>query len=76
MLRCTLCAHERGTHDDACPERAAPGMRIVADHDYSRGYRDGRSGRAIDVGSPAYRLGWRCGVVALEEAENGYDPRW
>lgn len=29
-----------------------------------------------DSETPSYKLGYLCGVVALEEAENGYDIRW
>jgi hypothetical protein len=76
MTHCCLCGWYDKGHDKACPELAIPEDRKKALSDNQRGYKDGRFGLELsDRETPSYRLGWRRGVVALEEAENGHDPR-
>ena len=75
MNKCVLCRWERGAHDPACPEVAEDKQQALKDN--RRGYYDGRGGFDMaDSETPSYKLGYLCGVVALEEAENGYDIRW
>ena len=77
MNRCHYCKWERGCHDPACPAIAPQEHRENALEDYRRGAKEGRAGKDLPVMENAtYRLGWLSGVVALEEAENGYDPKF
>ncbi len=51
---------------------------ILAQHpDFMKGWNDGRSGqeRAPVSASPEYKAGFRQGVIALEQYENG-DHSW
>jgi hypothetical protein len=75
-MKCFMCAWER-FHDTRCPEAQPPNFKAGAYLERSRGYQAGRSGEGIGDGpnEPSYVLGYGRGVVALEEAENGFDPR-
>jgi len=75
MKRCHLCDWLDGHHDKACPEIATDKPRALADQ--RRGWDDGRAGRVMRPSESAtYRLGWIRGTSALEEAQNGHDPRF
>lgn len=75
-MRCSRCAWEQG-HDPSCPEQIQDvALKEAVLRDYDEGYRAGRSGLEIRSNKGPYKLGWGRGVVALEEAENGYDPRF
>ena len=75
-MKCYMCNWEC-FHDTRCPEAAPPNLKAGQRLEYQQGYRAGRSGNGIGEGSVtgAYTMGYGRGVVALEEAENGYDPR-
>lgn len=74
-MKCCMCAWER-FHDPTCPESQVQSLKAAARLDYQRGYRDGRQARGLDrAESSVYLLGFWRGTVALEEAENGHDPR-
>ena len=42
----------------------------------SQGWKDGRSGKKPQQSDQAYMEGWHDGEIALEECENGHDPRF
>lgn len=74
-VKCSWCGWYKGAHETACPDVAE--NKEAAIKDYQRGYRVGRSGLDLsDKENATYRLGWGRGLVGLEEAENGYDPRF
>lgn len=78
-MNCLFCGWSRAheCHDISCPERASSEDKKQVLADNQRGYRDGRYGLDLsDKENMAYRLGWCRGVVALEEYENGHDPRF
>ena len=78
-MQCVYCGWRRGGHDPQCPNAMSQGSveRETALADFRRGRDHGRGGKEPEPNSnPAYMLGWGQGVVALEEAENGYDPRF
>jgi hypothetical protein len=64
---CYYCRHTGG-HDPMCPGRPTV--------EWQRGRDAGRAGEEPKSGLPVYMLGWQVGRVALEEAENGHDPRF
>ena len=75
MSRCYLCHWDGGHHDVACPEVAKNKTKALADR--QRGWADGRNGRTmVKPENATYVLGWINGTSALEEAENGHDPRF
>ena len=75
MKHCHLCRWDGGHHDSGCPEVVTDRRRALADH--RRGWDAGRAGKSLpEAESPAYRLGWLGGTSALDEAENGHDPRF
>jgi len=75
MKHCHLCRWDGGHHDKDCPEIATDNPRARADH--RQGWDAGRAGKSLlSSESAAYRLGWVGGAIALEEAENGHDPRF
>jgi len=75
MKRCHLCRWDEGHHDNSCPEIVSDKPRALEDH--QRGWGAGRAGKSLPSSeSAAYRLGWVGGTIALEEAENGHDPRF
>ena len=78
-MRCLYCGYSEGGHNVACPESVSGDAKAKAHKAWQEGYRLGRGGRgerpAVDM-SAAYNLGYGQGVVALEEAENGFDPRF
>lgn len=75
MRRCHLCHWTQGCHDGACPEVSDDKPRALIDR--RRGWNDGRAGNDMPAAeSAAYKLGWVHGTSALEEAQNGHDPRF
>jgi hypothetical protein len=75
MSRCHFCHWGHGGHDEACPEVAKNKERAHTDR--RRGWDDGRAGKAMpEAENRTYKLGWVMGTAALEEAQNGYDPRF
>lgn len=76
MERCYYCRYERGGHDAYCPYVARnTGEAQFAMDEWHRGRDDGADGRQPRNGNPIYMLGWKAGEIALEEQQNGYDPR-
>lgn len=76
-MRCDRCRYSGDKHDPACPESMSGVEKNRAKDDWNNGYQMGRSGREKPADSNAYySLGYHEGVVALEEAENGHDPRF
>lgn len=71
MDRCWDCRWSGGAHDPSCPVALkTPESRIT----FQKGWDDGRRGDDPKSKDETYLLGWSSGVVALEEAENGYRP--
>ncbi len=78
-MRCQYCSWSQNQHDPKCPKR--PGAFPWELEYWERGYRDGRQGKICfrDAERPfgdLYQMGWKQGNVALEEAQNGFDPRF
>ncbi len=72
MDRCFYCRFGNGAHGADCPQPGTPEMA-----QWKEGYADGRSGKTDSpTGSQSYRMGYIAGECALEEAENGHDPRF
>jgi len=65
-MDCYYCGWKNGHHDPNCPQEK--------NNDWEQGYSDGRAGLPNQRDDPVYLLGYGRGVVALEEAENGFDP--
>ena len=75
MSQCTWCRYYRGGHAEGCPSLFP--AHSPEKNAYRAGRQDGRSGEAEALPeNPFYALGFRDGVVALEEAQNGCDPRF
>lgn len=75
-MKCHLCHWERA-HDKDCPESAPSSLRGSWLASWRRGYNHGREGQEAPLSDNAtYHLGWLQGISALEEAQNGHDPRW
>lgn len=89
MNTCSYCKHLYGAHSQACPEAVKDEelkrTRVAL---YKLGWRAGRSWGTEPsqlnadhcVGMnfakhPTFDMGVNEGNIALEEAENGYDPR-
>jgi len=72
-MECPKCKHKNGLHNPACPKALGT---PEAEAMYQRGREDGRAGRSKTEENPTYRLGYGNGVCALEEKQNGYDPRF
>jgi hypothetical protein len=67
MDACYYCRHRNGQHDPNCPQGDDPNWQY--------GWKDGRRGWEAVSTHPRYLLGYSIGIVALEESENGRDPR-
>ena len=65
---CPYCRYRNDQHDLNCPRGY--------DRDWSYGWHDGRRGWEAVSTHPRYLLGYSIGIVGLEEAENGHDPRF
>ncbi|TSC84313.1 MAG: hypothetical protein G01um101413_608 [Parcubacteria group bacterium Gr01-1014_13] len=77
MASCPYCSYGEPGHDKACPESMSGQAKVLAQKSCQAGYRQGRSGKPEPTdASASYSLGYGRGIVALEEAENGYDPRF
>lgn len=70
---CHECRRQ-DTHDPACPN-SDPTNHVIR-FKYNKGYADGRVGQQALSRDPSYLLGHGNGGVALEEAQNGHDPRF
>lgn len=73
-MKCRYCGYRDGHHDPLCPKPGSPEMEI-----WERGYKDGRQGKSGELGwafNLLYTMGWKEGNIALEEAANGFDPRF
>lgn len=66
MSDCYFCGWREGKHDPYCPRKETV--------EWKEGKSDGRSGKDAAHRGPVYQLGFGRGVVAREEAENGFDP--
>lgn len=75
-MKCNFCRWAKGHHDENCPNS------VCDDNDtrmtqWNRGYKDGRSGavncKANDE-NETYVIGYATGNIALEEAQNGFNP--
>ncbi len=75
--KCYMCNWDVG-HDPICPTQASDPKE--AERVFHIGWKHGRSGGSENPGTTsyqgAYHLGYLEGVCALEEAENGEDPRF
>ncbi|MBI2049183.1 MAG: hypothetical protein HYT29_02000 [Parcubacteria group bacterium] len=75
MSQCMWCGYYHGGHAAGCPSNFpanSPERNM-----YRAGRQDGRSGNAEAFPeNSSYALGFRAGIVALEEAQNGFDPRF
>lgn len=77
MESCCYCRFGAGKHDVACPASMSGDAKVQAHKTWDAGYRTGRSGKPKPTDASAtYSLGYGRGVVALEEYENGHDPRF
>ena len=76
MNDCYYCAWRNGHHDPHCPQRQLHSETVFVLHKtlWEAGYKKGRGGQEPTNDDPVYMLGYGRGVVALEEAENGFDP--
>ncbi len=75
MSQCMRCGYYHGGHAAGCPSNFP--AHSPERNAYRAGRQDGRSGKAEALPeNPSYALGFREGVVALEEAQNGFDPRF
>jgi hypothetical protein len=71
-MECYFCGWSGGKHHPACPNT----NRITQNEsDWRKGHADWRAGKPVQVPDNAsYMLGFTAGNVALEEAENGFNP--
>ena len=69
---CHYCRRGLGKHNPACPES----MPIDSQRRmlWDRGQSDGRRGQPSNSSDPAYSLGYDQGIIAIEEAANGFNP--
>ncbi|MBI4086685.1 hypothetical protein HY416_01735 [Candidatus Kaiserbacteria bacterium] len=76
MSQCIWCGAYKNGHDDGCPS-AFP-AHSPEKNSYHAGWRDGRAGKTEPTlqESKFYMCGFGLGIVALEEAQNGFDPRF
>lgn len=70
-MKCHYCGYRDGHHDPLCPKPGSPEMAT-----WNRGESDGRAGKEPAESGKIYMMGWGVGNVALEEAANGFDPRF
>lgn len=71
-MNCTFCGHAGNYHDKYCPAGHKVREKIFWD-----GYAEGRSDVAEPSSKdPIFQMGFYKGVCVLEEAVNGYDPRF
>lgn len=78
-MRCLYCGYSEGKHSEACPESMSGDAKVQAHKVWQDGYRLGRGALSLETKrmlAATYNLGYGQGVVALEEAENGHDPRF
>lgn len=74
MSDCYYCKWRNGHHDPDCPNLTpanSPERKL-----YEKGWEDGRQAKPETSDHPAYKLGYGNGMCALEEYENGFDPRF
>lgn len=68
-MDCYYCGWKNGYHNPHCPKENNP--------TWNSGNNDGSSGKEPkQIDDKVYMLGWSRGVIALEERQNGYDPRF
>ncbi|MFA6392148.1 MAG: hypothetical protein WCW66_05410 [Patescibacteria group bacterium] len=72
-MECLFCGHKGESHDQYCPNG-----HKVREQIFWRGYDEGRTGNVEHPTSqdPIFVMGFYKGVCNLEEAVNGYDPRF
>lgn len=81
-MNCHYCHWSNSAHDLNCPNAKGLTEREFSARKaaWALGYRAGRSGGKVVVGSTLLPLTWRLGehvgISALEESENGYDSRF
>ncbi len=76
-MPCHYCGYGKGGHNAACPESMSGDAKAQAWKDWRTGYAQGSSGEdETPMQGATYHVGWLSGVVALEERENGHDPRF
>lgn len=78
MNKCRMCKWSgRSEHDEACPKAATSAAEESRRQKiFDQGETDGRQGRQKTSVDATYRLGYSLGNCALEEVENGFDPRF
>ena len=77
MKRCRYCDYGELRHGEDCPATKEGQEKTTAMADYENGYKRGRNSDHLEAEegkSPAYHYGYSNGLVALEEAENAFDP--
>lgn len=69
-MECQFCRYSQGHHAANCPEGNKKAEAL-----FWRGYKEGREGLSeASYKNPIFEMGFQAGVIALEEAINGYDP--
>ena len=68
-MDCFYCGWYDNNHAPNCPKKSTP--------EFQRGYEDGRYNKIVgfDPSKTDYNFGYSRGIIALENSENGYDPR-
>lgn len=66
-MKCQWCEWEN-KHNPLCPQTQDP--------KWEEGFKEGNSGKLSSSSDPVFMLGWNAGAKAMEERENGYDPRF
>ena len=70
MRQCHYCGWTGDCHDPNCPKPASSEMA-----EWRRSWQEGRRGCEPPTGaSKLFVMGWHQGNIALEEAQNGFDP--
>lgn len=67
-MDCRYCRYREPNHANGCPRKETP--------EWNAGWSDGRSGKPPSQSSSLYMMGYNYGMCALEEAQNGFDPRF
>lgn len=70
-MSCHYCRWSLNKHDQACPVLESSDSKSEL---WNRGNSDGRAGRPFASEDQTYSLGYHNGVIAREEASNGFDP--
>lgn len=72
-MECRYCGYKKGSHHSACPSALCTGGAERREI-WQGGFNDGRAGKTEMSQNATYLLGYGVGIVALEEAQNGFNP--